>query len=142
MVRHARAALLARLDMAQRRSVPTVRPAGPRRPAAPSRPWRKDPSRPIGAGSSASRPAVDLVDDRHGFARRLNDALFRALRQEAAEPADRRSFAALVAGPAGASGGLGEGGHGPSGRLSRTSWLRLMFVAYSCSDQPASTGHE
>ncbi len=145
LVRHARAALLARLEAARSAPLPSARPSRPRRPTGhhhadprnAARGCRQGVRRRMAARSGIS---VDLPRDRQGFARRLNIALFWVLWQDAQAPEKRRILEQLIAEEVAAGGDWQNGAVQPTlGRASRTSWLRLMFIAFASAD-PASSG--
>lgn len=139
-VRHARAALLARLEAARLAPLPAARPARPRRPLRQplDRPRPCARERRSRGSTQAYQVWVAEQQDRQTFARRLNVALFWALWRDADEPETRRSLKQLIAEDAPPSGGFAAaaaGGSSTLGRAGRTSWLRLMFIAYACADQ-------
>lgn len=145
LVRHARAGLLARLAAAHPLSFPPSRPPLPHRPVAGLARW---PRRAGRHGTSmieperARRPhqAAGGHDARHAFARRLNSALFRALWHDATEAAERLDLEDLIAHkePAGNHWREGTSAQPSPGRACRTSWLRLMFIAYACPSQTSA----
>jgi DNA-directed RNA polymerase specialized sigma24 family protein len=129
--RHGRTALLRQLEPATSLSVLPAYGACARRPAGTRRamPRRVMPSSP-------SPSVAEAADDNLDFARRLNIVLYRTLLRVAVDTGERQGIERLIAQEATALARqrrhASERSCGAHGR--GTSWLRLMFIAYSCPD--------
>jgi DNA-directed RNA polymerase specialized sigma24 family protein len=133
LLRHARTALLRQLEPATSLSLLPAYGACARRPFAARRgtSQRRHAMRP-----RPSPAVVETADDSQDFARRLNIVLYRTLLREAVDTGERQGIEGLITQETAALArqrrhAAERSGDG-SGR--GTSWLRLMFIAYSCPD--------
>jgi hypothetical protein len=89
------------------------------------------------SSSAAAPSASEAPDESLDFSRRLNIVLYRTLLREAVDAGERQGIEHLITQEATALARqrrhASERSCAANGR--GTSWLRLMFIAYSCPDQ-------